>query len=153
MSMTTPVAVQPVPRGRMVRLVGRRLQDWVPAAVVLVVVVGGWQEAYRAFAIKQFLLPKPSSIASTFWANHSELLRAGWLTFQEAFGGFAVGSALAVLVAIALARWRPVGRALMPYAIAAKFALPVHFIGVGEGIDDLAPFSAKDFAQAIAGIE
>jgi fused signal recognition particle receptor len=31
--------------------------------------------------------------------------------------------------------------------------MPVHFIGVGEGVDDLAPFSAKDFAMAIAGIE
>jgi fused signal recognition particle receptor len=29
----------------------------------------------------------------------------------------------------------------------------VHFIGVGEGIDDLAPFTARDFANAIAGIE
>jgi fused signal recognition particle receptor len=38
-------------------------------------------------------------------------------------------------------------------AIAAKFGLPVHFIGVGEGIDDLAPFAAKDFARAIAGME
>jgi fused signal recognition particle receptor len=38
-------------------------------------------------------------------------------------------------------------------AIASKFALPVHFIGVGEGIDDLAPFEAKDFARAVAGIE
>ena len=38
-------------------------------------------------------------------------------------------------------------------AIAAKYALPVHFIGVGEGVDDLAPFAAKDFARAIAGIE
>ena len=38
-------------------------------------------------------------------------------------------------------------------AIAAKYGLPVHFIGVGESIDDLAPFSAKDFARAIAGIE
>jgi fused signal recognition particle receptor len=38
-------------------------------------------------------------------------------------------------------------------AVAAKFGLPVHFIGVGEGIEDLAPFSAKDFARAIAGIE
>ena len=38
-------------------------------------------------------------------------------------------------------------------AVAAKFKLPVHFIGVGEGIDDLAPFTARDFAQAIAGIE
>jgi fused signal recognition particle receptor len=38
-------------------------------------------------------------------------------------------------------------------AIAQKFALPIHFIGVGEGVDDLAPFSAKDFGKAIAGVE
>jgi fused signal recognition particle receptor len=38
-------------------------------------------------------------------------------------------------------------------ALAEKFKLPVHFIGVGEGIDDLAPFTARDFANAIAGIE
>jgi len=38
-------------------------------------------------------------------------------------------------------------------ALAEKFKLPVHFIGVGEGVDDLAPFTARDFAQAIAGIE
>jgi len=38
-------------------------------------------------------------------------------------------------------------------AIAAKFNVPVHFIGVGEGVDDLAPFSARDFARAIAGID
>jgi fused signal recognition particle receptor len=38
-------------------------------------------------------------------------------------------------------------------ALSAKYALPVHFIGVGEGVDDLAPFTAKDFARAIAGIE
>jgi len=38
-------------------------------------------------------------------------------------------------------------------ALAAKFALPVHYIGVGEGIDDLAPFSARDFARAIAGLD
>jgi fused signal recognition particle receptor len=38
-------------------------------------------------------------------------------------------------------------------AIAAKTGLPVHFIGVGETVDDLAPFEAKDFARAIAGIE
>ncbi|WP_442417534.1 signal recognition particle-docking protein FtsY [Pararhizobium haloflavum] len=36
-------------------------------------------------------------------------------------------------------------------AIAAKHKLPVYFIGVGEGIDDLEPFEAKEFAAAIAG--
>ena len=36
-------------------------------------------------------------------------------------------------------------------AIAAKHKLPVYFIGVGEQIDDLEPFSAEEFAEAIAG--
>jgi fused signal recognition particle receptor len=38
-------------------------------------------------------------------------------------------------------------------ALAEKFQLPVHFIGVGEGIDDLQPFTARDFARAMAGLE
>jgi fused signal recognition particle receptor len=38
-------------------------------------------------------------------------------------------------------------------AIAEKFQLPVHFIGVGEGVNDLEAFDARDFARAIAGLE
>ncbi len=38
-------------------------------------------------------------------------------------------------------------------AIAEKFGLPIHFIGVGEAVDDLEPFVARDFAAAIAGLE
>ncbi|WP_029354793.1 signal recognition particle-docking protein FtsY [Bosea sp. 117] len=38
-------------------------------------------------------------------------------------------------------------------AIAAKHGLPVHLIGVGEGVDDLQPFAARDFARAIVGLE
>ncbi|WP_420101378.1 signal recognition particle-docking protein FtsY [Bosea sp. (in: a-proteobacteria)] len=37
-------------------------------------------------------------------------------------------------------------------ALAAQFGLPVHFIGVGEGVEDLEPFSAGDFARAVAGL-
>jgi fused signal recognition particle receptor len=37
-------------------------------------------------------------------------------------------------------------------AIAEKFGLPVHFIGVGESVDDLAPFTARDFALAMVGL-
>ncbi|WP_409361301.1 signal recognition particle-docking protein FtsY [Bartonella heixiaziensis] len=36
-------------------------------------------------------------------------------------------------------------------AIAAKYKLPVHFIGIGENIEDLQPFSASDFATTITG--
>jgi fused signal recognition particle receptor len=38
-------------------------------------------------------------------------------------------------------------------ALAEKFRIPIHFIGVGEGVDDLQPFDAKEFARAVAGIE
>ena len=38
-------------------------------------------------------------------------------------------------------------------AISAKHKLPVCFIGVGEGVEDLEPFNAQDFAEAIAGIQ
>ncbi|MDR1827248.1 MAG: hypothetical protein LBR29_02835, partial [Methylobacteriaceae bacterium] len=38
-------------------------------------------------------------------------------------------------------------------AVAAKFALPIHYIGVGESVEDLEPFSAAEFARAIAGLD
>ncbi len=38
-------------------------------------------------------------------------------------------------------------------AIAQKLALPIYFIGVGEQVDDLHPFNAQDFAQALTGAE
>ena len=38
-------------------------------------------------------------------------------------------------------------------SLAERFALPVHAIGIGEGIDDLRPFSAADYAKAIVGLD
>ena len=38
-------------------------------------------------------------------------------------------------------------------ALAEKFRLPVHFIGIGEKEDDLRPFVAKDFARSLAGLQ
>ena len=124
MTSGAPVAVQPIPRGGLGRLVGRRLVDWLPAAVVLVGGIAAWQGLVVVLHVQQFLLPKPSSIATTFWDNRNELWHAGWFTFQEALGGFAVGSGLAILVALVLARWRPLSAALLPYAIAAN-AIPI----------------------------
>lgn len=38
-------------------------------------------------------------------------------------------------------------------ALADKFGLPVHAIGVGEAVDDLQAFDAREFANALTGIE
>jgi NitT/TauT family transport system permease protein len=122
--MSTPVAVQPVPREGMTRLVGRRLVDWLPALVVLVVTLVGWQLVVRGFHIKRFLLPAPTAIARTFWDERRTIWSAGWFTFQEALGGFAMGCGAAILFALVVSRWRRVGEALMPFAIAAN-AVPI----------------------------
>jgi NitT/TauT family transport system permease protein len=121
---TAPVVVQPVPRGTLAGRVGKRMVDWAPALVVLVVVLVVWQESIEIFHIKKFLAPQPTAIASTFWADRHELLSAGWFTFQEALGGFVIGCGFALLCALVLARWRGLGRALMPYMIAAS-AVPI----------------------------
>lgn len=37
--------------------------------------------------------------------------------------------------------------------VAEKFQLPIHYIGIGEGEDDLQPFNARAFSRALAGLE
>ena len=37
-------------------------------------------------------------------------------------------------------------------AAAEKYKLPIHAIGVGEGLGDLRPFDAREAARAIAGL-
>jgi NitT/TauT family transport system permease protein len=119
------VGVQPTPaRGALARTVGRRVTDWAPAAAVLVLGLVAWQGLVSAFHVQRFLLPKPTEIASTFWDDRHALWSAGWFTFQEALGGFAIGSGLAILAGTALARWKPLRSAVMPYAIAAN-AVPI----------------------------
>lgn len=38
-------------------------------------------------------------------------------------------------------------------SLAEKFSLPIHYIGVGEGVEDLQPFKAMAYAQALAGVD
>jgi NitT/TauT family transport system permease protein len=101
----------------------RRAADWLPALLIFAVGIALWQWVFSPLA-GRFLLPRPSAIATTFWDNRHILLTAGWFTFKEAFAGFVIGSTFAIVVALGFARWRTVGSALMPYAVAAS-AVPI----------------------------
>ena len=114
----------PVPPRTRVQVVRRRARDWVPAVAVLVLGIAAWEGFVRGLNVQRFLLPAPSAIVQTLWDERELLWSAGVYTFSEALGGFAVGCTLAVLAAIVLARWRRLGRALMPFAIAAN-AVPI----------------------------
>jgi NitT/TauT family transport system permease protein len=121
---TQPVAVAPLERGGVASMVGRRASDWLPAVAVLVGVLALWEGLVKGLHVQRFLLPAPDAIWSAFRENQSTLWHAGWFTFQEALGGFAIGCTFGVLFAVVVARWDLVGSALMPYAIAAN-AIPI----------------------------
>src|SRR6266513_447198 len=86
-------------------------------------------------------------------APHAVLLVLDATVRQNALSQVEVFRDIAGVSGLVMTKLDGTARGGILVAIAAKFGLPVHFIGVGEGIDDLAPFSAKDLAQAIAGIE
>jgi NitT/TauT family transport system permease protein len=112
------------PRGTFGRQVGRRLADWIPAAVVFVLGIVLWEGLVRGLDVERFLLPAPSAILSTLRDERELLWNAGLYTFSEALGGFVIGSAFAIVFAVVLARFRGLGRSLMPFAIAAN-AIPI----------------------------
>jgi NitT/TauT family transport system permease protein len=106
------------------RSMSRRAVDWMPALVVLAVGVIAWQWVLPWIGVERFLLPPFSDVMTAFWNERDVLWSGGWITFKEAVGGFALGCSLAFLSALVLARWRPLGTALMPYMIAAN-AIPI----------------------------
>ncbi len=86
-------------------------------------------------------------------APHAVLLVLDATVGQNALSQVEIFHRIAGVTGLAMTKLDGSARGGILAAIAAKHALPVHFIGVGEGIEDLAPFEAKDFARAIAGIE
>ncbi|HEY3185694.1 MAG TPA: ABC transporter permease [Gaiellaceae bacterium] len=143
------IVAEPVPRGTVVATVGRQARDWIPALAVFVLGIAVWQLSIQVFGIERFLLPKPGAIVSRFWDARDELWRAGWFTFKEALGGFVVGSTFAILFALLLARFRRVGDALMPIAIAANAIPIIAFAPIFNAwFDPLQPTSK----MAVAGV-
>jgi len=86
-------------------------------------------------------------------APHAVLLVLDATVGQNALSQAAEFTRIAGVTGLVMTKLDGTARGGILVALAAKHALPVHFIGVGEGVDDLAPFAAKDFANAIAGIE
>ena len=96
---------------------GGRLRRYLPAALVFILALVLWEWAVGAFNIQNFLLPRPSVIAATFVDQFRIVVPAGLFTLRESLGGFALGCALGVLVALATARWTAVSEGLLPFAV------------------------------------
>ena len=86
-------------------------------------------------------------------APHSVLLILDATTGQNAISQAQAFREIAGVTGIIMTKLDGTARGGILVAIAEKFALPIHAIGVGETVDDLQAFNAYDFAAAIAGAE
>jgi len=85
-------------------------------------------------------------------APHHVLLTLDATTGQNALSQVETFTKIAGVTGLVMTKLDGTARGGILVAVANRFGLPVHFIGVGEGIDDLEPFDAADFARAIAGL-
>ncbi len=85
-------------------------------------------------------------------APHTVLQTVDATTGQNALNQVEIFRNIAGVNGLVMTKLDGTARGGILVAIAAKHKLPVYFIGVGEQVDDLEPFSASDFAKAIAGV-
>ena len=86
-------------------------------------------------------------------APHAALLVLDATVGQNALNQVEIFGKTADITGLVMTKLDGTARGGILVAIASKFGLPVHFIGVGEGVDDLAPFTAREFARAVVGLD
>ena len=132
------------------RRLGQQAREWLPAVVVFALAIAAWEGAIAAFHIQQFLLPKPSDIVKSCWDQRHTLWPAGWYTFKEALGGFVIGSLAGMAAATLIGRFRTLGTALMPIAIAANAIPIIAFAPIfNQWFDPLSPNSKMAIAAVL----
>lgn len=84
-------------------------------------------------------------------APHNTLLVLDATTGQNALMQVEIFSKIADVSGLVMTKLDGTARGGVLVALADKFGLPIHAIGVGEQIDDLSPFDPQDFANALVG--
>lgn len=86
-------------------------------------------------------------------APHNTLLVLDATTGQNAVTQVEIFRKIADVSGLVMTKLDGTAKGGVLVALADKFGLPIHAIGVGEQIDDLAPFDPEEFARALVGAE
>ncbi|ARC87830.1 signal recognition particle-docking protein FtsY [Rhodovulum sp. MB263] len=86
-------------------------------------------------------------------APHNTLLVLDATTGQNALSQVETFRKLADVSGLVMTKLDGTAKGGVLVALADRFGLPIHAIGLGEQIDDLAPFEPEDFANALAGLD
>lgn len=100
--------------------------------------LGTWEVAVRAFRIKELILPAPSAIAAAVGEDWRGWMAAAWVTGQEAFLGFLIALAVALVLAVAATASPALERAMLPVVTVVQLVpvvalAPALVIGLGFG--------------------
>jgi fused signal recognition particle receptor len=86
-------------------------------------------------------------------APHDVLLVLDATTGQNAISQLGTFKELVSVTGLVVTKLDGTARGGVLLALAEKFGLPVHAIGIGEGAEDMRPFAARDFARSLMGLE
>jgi fused signal recognition particle receptor len=86
-------------------------------------------------------------------APHNTLLVLDASTGQNALSQVEIFRKIADVTGLVMTKLDGTAKGGVLVALADRFGLPIHAIGVGEGIDDLAPFDPEEFAKALTGLD
>jgi len=86
-------------------------------------------------------------------APHNTLLVLDATTGQNALNQVKVFQEISDVSGLVMTKLDGTAKGGVLVALADKFGLPIHAIGVGEQIDDLQPFDPQEFADALVGYE
>ena len=86
-------------------------------------------------------------------APHSVLLTLDATTGQNAIQQCKVFGEMVEVTGLAVTKLDGSAKGGVVVALAQEFGLPVHMVGVGEKADDLRPFTARDYARGLVGLD
>ncbi|MBM3513172.1 MAG: signal recognition particle-docking protein FtsY [Alphaproteobacteria bacterium] len=86
-------------------------------------------------------------------APHATLLVLDATVGQNAHSQVEVFRSMVGVTGLVMTKLDGTAKGGVVVALAEKFALPVHYVGVGESVEDLRPFSARAFARGLMGLE
>jgi fused signal recognition particle receptor len=119
--------------------------------IVLVDTAGRLQNRAELMSELEKMVRVMRKVEST--APHAVLLVLDATVGQNALSQVEMFGKTAGVTGLVMTKLDGTARGGIMVAVASRFGLPVHVIGVGEGVEDLAPFTARDFARAIVGLD
>ena len=119
--------------------------------VVLIDTAGRLQNRAELMSELEKMLRVVKKVEPT--APHAVLLVLDATVGQNALSQVDIFGKVAGVTGLVMTKLDSTARGGIMVPLAERFKLPVHFIGVGEGVEDLAPFTARDFSRAVVGLE